>query len=72
MQTIHQTISSEQELDDSLRHDALSHDDIAMLAYQFWEERGRTHGNHEEDWQRAEQQILQMREEKSTAVSHAA
>jgi len=34
------------------------HDEIARLAYGFWEARGRQHGDHEQDWLRAEQEYL--------------
>jgi|HubBroStandDraft_6_1064221.scaffolds.fasta_scaffold4710964_1 hypothetical protein len=30
-----------------------NHDEIARLAYRFWEERGRPHGSSEADWYRA-------------------
>jgi len=33
-------------------------EEIARLAYLFWEERGGTGGSPEEDWLRAEQEIL--------------
>ena len=33
----------------------VSHEQVAELAHRFWNERGRTHGHHEEDWFRAEQ-----------------
>lgn len=33
------------------------HDDIARLAYHFWEQRGRVDGSPEEDWHRAEQEF---------------
>ena len=33
-------------------------DEIARLAYLFWEERGGVGGSPEEDWLRAEQEIL--------------
>ena len=33
----------------------ISHEQVAELAHRFWNERGRTHGHHEEDWFRAEQ-----------------
>lgn len=36
-----------------------SHDEIALLAYMYWERRGRTHGSPEEDWFCAEQELLQ-------------
>ncbi|HEY4087390.1 MAG TPA: DUF2934 domain-containing protein [Bryobacteraceae bacterium] len=35
-----------------------AHREIARLAYGFWEARGREHGNHEQDWLRAEQEYL--------------
>ena len=35
----------------------LDHEAIARLAYQYWEERGRAHGSHHEDWCRAEQEL---------------
>ena len=30
---------------------------IAALAYEYWIERGSPHGSHEEDWERAEQDL---------------
>lgn len=33
----------------------ISRDEIAKLAHQFWNERGRQHGHDAEDWLRAEQ-----------------
>ena len=38
--------------------DLPTHDQIAQLAYQLWEERGRPEGSAEEDWLRAEKQLL--------------
>ena len=35
----------------------LSFEQVARLAHQFWIERGRVHGRHEEDWLRAEQAL---------------
>lgn len=32
---------------------SISHEDVAGLAYQFWNERGQVHGYHEDDWYRA-------------------
>lgn len=34
-----------------------SPEEVARLAHQFWAERGHQHGNHEEDWFRAEQEL---------------
>jgi hypothetical protein len=33
---------------------------IALLAYSYWEQRGCTGGSPEEDWFRAEQEILSL------------
>jgi hypothetical protein len=35
----------------------IPHEQVAQLAHQFWTERGQEHGNHEEDWYRAEQEL---------------
>ena len=37
------------------------HDKIARLAYSYWEARGYQHGSAEEDWYRAEGEILGQR-----------
>ncbi len=34
-----------------------SHDEIARLAYEYWEQRGRQGGSAAEDWQRAERAL---------------
>lgn len=39
------------------------HDEIAKLAYQYYQERGREHGSHEEDWYRAEQELRRRSQE---------
>jgi hypothetical protein len=46
---------------------AFNHEDIARLAYQFWEDRGRPFGSSEIDWVRAEQ-ALQARLETAEPV----
>ena len=38
-----------------------SHEDIARLAYSFWEARGRHGGTPEEDWHRAEAELKRLR-----------
>ncbi len=40
-------------------------DEIARLAYSYWEERGRTHGSPEEDWYRAVQEVKRRRKHKT-------
>jgi len=37
-----------------------THDEIAFLALQYWEQRGRAHGDHLRDWLRAEQDLMKM------------
>jgi hypothetical protein len=34
---------------------SIPHEQVALLAHRFWNERGRDHGRHEEDWFRAEE-----------------
>lgn len=38
-----------------------SHDDIAVLAYSYWCERGQPDGSPEEDWLRAESELTRSR-----------
>jgi hypothetical protein len=38
-----------------------SHEEIAPLAYAYWEARGRGHGSAHEDWFRAERELLRRR-----------
>ena len=33
------------------------HDEIAMLAYYYWQARGCPHGDREQDWFRAEEEL---------------
>ena len=40
-----------------------SYEDIAVLAYSYWLERGQPDGSPEEDWLRAEQELTQQRHE---------
>ena len=37
-----------------------THEEIARLAEQYWAERGRQDGQAEQDWLRAEQELMQM------------
>jgi HSP90 family molecular chaperone len=38
----------------------VSEEQIARLAYRYWQERGCQHGHHDEDWARAEQELRQQ------------
>jgi hypothetical protein len=42
--------------------DASEHEEIARLAYSYWEARGCTGGSAEEDWLRAEREYRRRRE----------
>jgi hypothetical protein len=37
-----------------------THAEIALLALQYWAERGRQHGEDQADWLRAEQELMSM------------
>jgi hypothetical protein len=37
-----------------------SHEEIARLAQQYWAERGWQDGQHEQDWLRAERELMKM------------
>lgn len=37
-----------------------THAEIALLALQYWAERGRQHGQDQADWLRAEQELMMM------------
>lgn len=37
-----------------------THEEIAFLALQYWEQRGREHGQHEQDWLRAERDLMKL------------
>ena len=38
-----------------------THEEIARLAYACWEARGHPHGSAQEDWFRAERELLRRR-----------
>lgn len=40
---------------------AYSCEDVAKLAYSYWEQRGYSHGSSEQDWFRAEQELANRR-----------
>ena len=39
-----------------------THDEVARLAYSYWEARGRAHGQDQEDWFRAERELTERRQ----------
>lgn len=44
-------------------------EEVAALAYQLWIERGSPHGSHEEDWQKAEEQLRSQPMKRNAAAS---
>jgi hypothetical protein len=46
-----------------------SHEEIASLAYRYWQERGYILGTDQEDWFRAEEQLMRSRKQSDTAVA---
>lgn len=42
---------------------AYPHHEIEMLAYLYWEQRGRPHGQATEDWLRAEREVLSRQQQ---------
>lgn len=36
---------------------SVSQEEVARLAHSYWQQRGRKHGQHEDDWYRAEQEL---------------
>ncbi len=51
---------------------ALNHEEVARLAYQFWEERGCPVGSSEVDWWRAEQELRTRPETAETVANRQA
>lgn len=47
------------------------HEEIAVLAYRLWEEGGRQHGNHEENWYRAQEEVRRRYAETKTMAAGA-
>jgi hypothetical protein len=47
------------------------HEEIAVLAYHLWEESGYQHGNAEENWYRAQEEIRQRYSETKTMTAGA-
>jgi hypothetical protein len=44
-------------LAEAVSNEPLNREEVASLAYQYWEARGGLGGSHEEDWYRAEQEL---------------
>lgn len=55
--TLEEAVNSDNSLEGYAAMNTDGRDEIAKLAYRFYEERGREHGHHEEDWKRAEREV---------------
>jgi hypothetical protein len=54
VQVIDQPRTEQPKIDQSK---SVSHEEVARLAHKLWAERGHQHGNHVDDWFRAEQAL---------------
>ena len=54
------TTAKQQTVAEKVKATTPTHEEIANLARQYWEERGHQDGQAEQDWFRAEQELLQM------------
>jgi hypothetical protein len=59
-------VAFEPVLETASRNSMIGHEDIARLAYSYWELRGCPHGSPEEDWFRAE---LELQSQSSKAAA---
>jgi len=54
------TAAKRQTVAEKLTATTPTHEEIARLAEQYWAERGRQDGQAEQDWLRAEQELMKM------------
>ena len=59
--TLEEAVNSDNSPEGYAAMNADDHSEIAKLAYALYEERGREHGHHEEDWHRAEHEHRRRR-----------
>jgi Protein of unknown function (DUF2934) len=58
--TVKKTTAKKQTVAEKVIATTPSHEEIARLAKQYWEERGYQDGQAEQDWLRAEQELMKM------------
>lgn len=66
-QTTHPEVRESKSIPPPDAGSAANNEEIAVLAYQYWVERGSPHGSHEEDWYRAEQELANRKPKARTA-----
>ena len=70
--SLEEAANSNNSLEGYVAMNADLHDEIARLAYQLYEDRGRQDGFHEEDWFQAENEIRNRRNGEQQRVSESA
>ncbi len=58
--TTKKTVATKQTVAEKVIATTPSHEEIARLAQQYWAERGRQDGQAEQDWLRAERELMGM------------
>ena len=58
--TTSKTVAKKQTVAEKVKATTPTHKEIARLAEQYWAERGRQEGLAEQDWLRAEQELMKM------------
>lgn len=58
--TTKKTVAKKQTVAEQVIATTPTHDEIARLAQQYWAERGHQDGQAEQDWLRAERQLMEM------------
>jgi hypothetical protein len=58
--TTKKTTAKKQTVAEKVTATTPTHEEIALLAQQYWIERGRQDGQAEQDWLRAEQELMSM------------
>jgi hypothetical protein len=58
--TTKKAVAAKETVNEKVIRTTPTHQEIALLALQYWAERGRQHGQDQADWLRAEQELLKM------------
>jgi hypothetical protein len=58
--TAKKTTAKKQTVAEKVTATTPTHAEIALLALQYWAERGRQHGEDQADWLRAERELMEM------------
>jgi hypothetical protein len=58
--TTKKAVAAKETVTEKVTRTTPTHAEIALLALQYWAERGRQHGQDQADWLRAEQELMEM------------